>query len=182
MVEEIWKDIPGYPKEYLVSNLGRVKRLQFKCSRGRLYPTILSKVRVDQHGYCRVWVAKSNRLLHRLVALAFIPNPLSKPDINHKNGIKTDNNLTNLEWVTESENSIHSYKILGRKPSDYVFRKGSNHVMAKAIIQYDRNGTKIAEWGSIVDAAQSLNKSKKNIHECLKGRSYTAYGYKWAYA
>ena len=74
-----------------------------------------------KRGYYEVGLRKNGikkyYLVHRLVAQEFIPNPENKPQINHKNGIKTDNFIENLEWVTNSENILHAYRVLGRKPS-----------------------------------------------------------------
>lgn len=75
----------------------------------------------DGKGYLFVSLSKDGKRylkkVHRLVAQAFIPNPFRKPQINHKNGDKTNNGIDNLEWVTNAENMLHAYRVLGRKPS-----------------------------------------------------------------
>ena len=115
---EEWKDIKGYP-EYQVSNLGRVKRKacvrhhklygNYRCVEKILKPTPTKK------GYNTIKLTNSNGhktfTVHRLVAKAFIPNINDKPQINHINGIKTDNRVENLEWVTNQENQLHAHKI-----------------------------------------------------------------------
>src|SRR3979490_3256655 len=102
-MKEIWKDIKGYEGLYQVSNLGGVKSISTGLGRS-------SGPRVpwpSKTNYLYVSLSnggKKNFLLHRLVAIAFIPNPDNKPCINHKNGIKSDCKTINLEWCTHSEN------------------------------------------------------------------------------
>jgi hypothetical protein len=117
MVEE-WKKIVGF-ENYEVSNLGRIRRFYIKFIKYRK-PVI-------QHGYHTITFSNNNKFnkffVHRLVALSFIENPLNKKCVNHINGVKTDNRVNNLEWVTHSENEKHSYKILGKKSNGIVRRK-----------------------------------------------------------
>jgi hypothetical protein len=103
---EVWKKIKGYDY-YEVSNNGNVK-----SNHKRSKDKPLLNLRVTKKGYRRVKLSKNGKekmfLVHRLVAEAFIPNPKNKPFVNHKNGLKNDNNLNNLEWVTAKENSVHA--------------------------------------------------------------------------
>lgn len=109
---EVWTDIVGYENLYQVSNTGKIKRLAGK------HPSIrkerIFSPSVKKNGY--LYVSLSNNgdikyfLVHRLVALSFIPNPDNKPEVNHIDGNKLNNNDWNLEWNTGSENMIHAVR------------------------------------------------------------------------
>lgn len=107
-MEEIWKDIEGYEGIYQVSSIGRVKRLKgVYCKEDRFIKYYLNK------GYRFIFLWKNNKYkaapIHRLVALAFIPNENNKPQVNHIDGVKANNCVENLEWNTHSENMRHAF-------------------------------------------------------------------------
>ena len=124
--EEIWKDIADYEGLYQVSNLGRVKSLPWaqKHQTGTYFTkrTRFIKISIGTgfNGYSCVALTKNSiqkgYFMHRVIAKAFIPNPENKPMINHINGVKTDNRIENLEWVTRSENTIHAFATGLNKP------------------------------------------------------------------
>lgn len=101
---EIWKDVVGYEKLYQVSNLGRVKNANDKILKGGYLNKRYLAVGLTKNGLLKTMT------IHRLVAIAFIPNPENKLQVNHKDGVKKNNNANNLEWNTHSENTFHAYK------------------------------------------------------------------------
>jgi hypothetical protein len=115
---EQFRDILGYEGFYQVSNLGTVRSLDrtYVGKGGSLYPLkgIIMKQKSDRYGYMTIGLRDNKKrkdfLVHRLVANAFIENIDNKRSVNHIDGNKKNNNLSNLEWVTDKENSIHAYK------------------------------------------------------------------------
>lgn len=124
-INEIWKNIAGYTNYYQISDLGNVKSLSRKDSiRHNLKEKVL-KFGLGRSGYYSVNLCKNSNVkqfqVHRLVAQTFILNPDNKPEVNHKNGVKINNRVENLEWVTSKENSKHADIILN------INRRGENY-------------------------------------------------------
>lgn len=139
---EIWKDIPDYEGIYQISSIGRIKSLPrfIPCRKGeRLTKEKILKPYIGKSGYYRIGLHKNNSfklvLVHRVYCQLFLPNPENKSCINHKNGVKHDNRIENLEWCTISENTKHAFEVLGRKVSGAAVggkkwpphKKGENH-------------------------------------------------------
>lgn len=118
---EIWKMDVEFPDKYAVSNLGRIKSLdrEYVRSDGHIYQFKgrIRKQYFDKRHYFSIGImelGKSKLLqVHRRVAMAFIPNPCNKGTVNHKDGNPKNNNIDNLEWMTQGENNIHSIRVLG---------------------------------------------------------------------
>ena len=120
-IKEEWRPVKGFEGYYEVSNLGRVRSLDRVDSVGRVRIGKILKQSAKNNGYMHLVLSangiKKNAHAHRLVAQAFIPNPLNKMDVNHIDGDKTNNKVDNLEWATRSENQKHAYDI-GLQPKD----------------------------------------------------------------
>ena len=161
MQKEIWKDIPGFP-EYQISNLGRV--MSFKNQYGHGPRIIYGET--TRSGYIQVSMNKKRRKIHRLVALAFIPNPQGLPQINHKNEIKTDNRVENLEWCTGKYNinygSCIKRRSLKRGKPVYCFETG-----------------KIFE--SCADAGRKMNLDCSHVAKCCRGELSAHKGFHFEY-
>ena len=147
------KDIKNYEGLYAVTSCGKVWSYQSKK---------FLKPMVNGKGYLYVNLHKDNEkknyLIHRLVAMAYIPNTENLPQVDHIDGNKMHNYLNNLQWITNRDN----------------VRKGRN----KPILQFDLDGNFIREWECAYDVGKVAVKS---INHCLKGRYKTAYGYVWKY-
>lgn len=173
-VKEIeWRDVIGYEGIYKVSESGLI--LSTPRNGTVKYPIVLIGG-IDQNGYKIVRFSKNNksttRTVHRIVALAFIPNPKGYNMVNHINGIKTDNRADNLEWCDASYNKIHSIYILGKKRKIETYPRIS-------VVQKDLNGRIVNQFESLRDASRLTGINIANICLCVSGKRKTAGKYIW---
>lgn len=157
-MDEIWKEIPGYNGMYMASNLGRVKSLNYMKTGSE---QVMATQRMgDWH--LTVSMPDMPRLVHVLVAKAFIPNPENKPIVHHIDGNPINNVVDNLMWVTHKEHQeIH---------------------VAKPVYKYNLDGMFIAAYPSITEAAiQNGHKTSGTISQCCLGNIKTAYGFQWSF-
>lgn len=178
----IWKPIKGF-KSYQISNTGLIKRAN----------KILSPF--NNQGYLRILLHEGDKhqkkLVHRLVAEAFIPNPDNKPQINHIDLDKKNNHVDNLEWVTNKENVAHAIKHIPERRKQLkqdMSKIGKKHGRqnginsSKPINQYDLEGKLINTFESARDAHRQLGYSYKVISKCCNGNSKTYKGFIWKFA
>ena len=182
---EVWKSIPGYEGAYEASTQGRIRNLKRPVKSAIRHNTQvirqerILKPKLTRHGYLEVTLSLNNRKeslkVHRLIALAFLRLDPLRPVVNHKNGVKTDNRVENLEWATLSENSKHRFKVLG-------------HVapLAKRIVCVETGEV----FGSSYKAAEWLNATKfsfsrdvggmgRKVRAAATGKQRIAYGFHW---
>ena len=178
-----WKDVVGFENLYIVSENGDVISLGNGCSTNTLTKNErhLSQ-RLSRNGYLNVKLSKDGKRTHvsahRLVALSFISNPDNKPQVNHKDGCKSNNHVSNLEWATSKENIRHSVD-----SGLQVMPKGIDNSCSKQIRQLSKTGEVLHEWGSINEVKRVMGFNSFGIIKCCKReKKYnTAYGYKWQY-
>lgn len=164
---EEWRDVKGYEGKYLVSNIGRVKALPFDGP-GKRNKEVIRWFSTDRCGYHRLNLAlkgkKQNFFVHRLVAVAFIPNPENKPFVNHIDGDKFNNHYSNLEWVSSQENNLHVCRVLRKR--------------VKPIVSVCLETGEEKEYPSF-QAAHDLGFNRSSVARCISGKLESHQGFKW---
>lgn len=177
---EIFVPIIGYEGLYLIGDMGTVKSLpKFKGTGYKQFmPEQIKKCKNNGIGYLQAYLSKNSIkksfYLHRLVAIHFIPNPGSLPEVNHKDGNKANCEAANLEWATRKGNEKHAYA-LGLK------KTGSIWGNSKAILQYSLSGLFIKEWQCLSDIYRSFGFDKRVISNCCAGKTKSSHGFIWQY-
>ena len=168
-MEEIWKDIEGYKGIYQVSNLGRVKRV----TTGRIL-----KGCKNSKGYLLVNLCEnsivSSKKIHRLVAQAFIPNTDNKSQVNHIDENKTNNMVSNLEWMTAKENLNHGTR-------NERIGKAISKLKSIPIIATNIKTGESTEFYGARECARQLGLHQGSITKVLKGRYKQTGGYTFKY-
>lgn len=169
-MNEIWKSIPDFDGWYEASNLGRIRRVKPGRSTfiGRICQTHKSR-----DGYLRVHLfmngERCQELVHRLVASAFIPNPSNRPHINHKNGIKSDNSLDNMEWATAAENIKHACQT-GLNPPNSGAKNGNAKLTRQAVESIRKSWVPFRKTAKML--AEEYGVSLITVRRILNGKSW----------
>lgn len=193
-MQEEWRDVVGYEGLYQVSNIGRVRSL----GHDTWHPGRVLKPSLDGKGnYYQVGLHKDKKIkhfqIHRLVAIAFLPNPNNLPQVNHKDECKTNNIVSNLEWCTISYNSRYGEgrekMIQSRRANNNIDdivrkvkdtkKKNNSYSAEKTICQYSLNGDFIRIWASATDAERVMGICRSGIVRCCNGVYRQARGYIW---
>lgn len=179
-----WRPVKGYEGVYEVSQDGQVKR----CSSGNVI-----KPGVGKNGYLIVSLWMNNKgkthYIHRLIAEHFIPNPMIMSTVNHIDGDKTNNDLSNLEWCSFSYNNKHAYenglKIVSDKvrksARERAIQRNKSMVRGKPIKKLDKCGNLIKIYSSVKEAAESLGVHRCSIDRALKGKTNSCKGFIFKY-
>lgn len=178
-IMEEWKPVRGFEEYYEVSNWGKIRSLDrtivFKDGRKRkFYGKILTISAQNNSGYNTVGLhikGKSKTfLLHRIVAEAFVPNPLGLDEVNHKDENKRNNTASNLEWCTHAENVNHGNEI----------ERGADK-QRRSFRQLDLNGNLIRVWKGFKQMQRETGFQRKSVYDCCVGKRGSYKGYKWEY-
>lgn len=185
-MEEIWKDVTEYKgkAKYKVSNLGRVKRIYKNGKEKILYKT-------DFNFKENKYIGTTPGYVHRLVAFYFISKPIDDSlEVNHKNFIRNDNRVENLEWMTHKENEMHAWKLNHKKARNlkgennpmfghigaYKGKFGKDHNQSKALVQLDKNYNLVNKFYSLKEAGKYNNFNRKEISKaCNSKKLYKEY-------
>lgn len=177
MINEVWLPIKGFEGSYEVSNLGRVRSLDRVIKRiggrQRSYHGQDIKPTITNNGYPMIGLYSLDRsvwrtTVHRLVAIAFIDNPDKKSDVNHVDGIKTNNEASNLEWTTTSENISHAFRI-GLSAA----KKGVDNSNAKLTPDLIKKAMQLKQSGVSMRAiARMFGVTSTTVRNALSGKSW----------
>lgn len=184
-MEEIWKDVIGFEGLYQVSNFGRVRSLDRRARIGygktRFVKGKYLTPCACTNGYLSIPLHNGSEnkkvfLMHRLVAMHFIPNSDNLPEVNHKDEDITNNRADNLEWCTSKYNA--NYGARNRKVLETKFARG----LINPVNQYTKDGKFVRRWESMADAGREYGVDISAIIRVCRGKQHTSMGYVWEYA
>ena len=183
---EKWFPIEKVNGRYEISSIGRIKSVKRKVLAGKgVYRTVremIRKIQYNNKGYPFLSVkhngGSSCLFVHIEMAKAFIPNPMNKPEINHKDGNPRNTSIENIEWATRSENVTHSYRVLGRvKTLKGV--TGSNHPSATPIVAIRVSTGERLLFGSKIEASKTLKIPTSHIYKVMHKEASPTKGFKF---
>jgi hypothetical protein len=184
---ENWKDIIGYEGSYQISDIGNVRSISraINDNGGKKYIDGMILKLIPTNGYLRVALSKNSKhrkfSVHRLVAIHFIANDENKRCVNHKDSVRSNNHVSNLEWCTHSENTEHAVskgRMVGNRNEGL---KNEKNVKSRRVLQISKQGVLIGEFPSLQEVNRLHGFHHANVGACARGELKTAYGFKWQY-
>ena len=183
-IQTKWKDIVGYENEYQINQFGEIRTLK-DSPKLKKYDVLKPQIS-KRNGYVYQMLYKNGKekllRVHRLVAMAFLPNPNNLPQVNHKDGNKQNNSVDNLEWCEQSDNMKHAYKNGLQIPSENQRKAiiNTNKLKQKKVCQI-KDGEIINTFSGISEASRQTKISISCISRCCNLKRKSTNGYEWRF-
>lgn len=183
-IQPKWKDIVGYENEYQINQFGEIRTLK-DSPKLKKYDVLKPQIS-KRNGYIYQMLYKNGKekllRVHRLVAMAFLPNPNNLPQVNHKDGNKQNNSVDNLEWCAQSDNMKHAYKNGLQIPSENQRKAiiNTNKLKQKKVCQI-KDGEIINTFSGISEASRQTKISISCISRCCNLKRKSTNGYEWRF-
>lgn len=190
--KEVWKDVIDFEGLYEVSNLGKIRSIRRRVYVEKREKFIILREKLLSQANCGdykvVTLHKERRAktfyVHRLVALNFVTRDNENMEVNHKDGVKSNNESENLQWVTRSQNMIHAYENnlqLPKRGADNIMFGNPKGLNRKKVSQFTRNGVLLKEYSSVTEAARKVQIHQSGISKALSKGIFAA-GFRWEYS